>query len=414
MTCRVLSDIADIVMGQSPPGEAVTQEPLGLPLLNGPTEFGTHHPAPSQYTRDVRKAARTGDILFCVRGSTTGRMNWADREYAIGRGIAAVRHKENERAQPFVRAVIELQLPGLLAQATGSTFPNVSASQLAALPAPDIGLAEQLSIARILGALDDKIELNRSLSETLEAIAQALFQSWFVDFDPVRAKASGEAPESICRRLGLTPMLLALFPDRLVESELGEIPEGWAASVLGAVIDIFDSKRVPLSNREREQRKGEFPYYGAASVMDYVNDYLFDGVFVLTGEDGSVVNPNGTPILQYVWGKFWVNNHAHVLQAKPPMSSEQLLLFLRRTNIAALVTGAVQAKLSQANMKRIPYVQPTSAINEEFGKLIASKFELIRSLSDERRTLETVRNTLLPKLLAGSLQIPVEAQHGFD
>lgn len=270
---------------------------------------------------------------------------------------------------------------------------------------------DQAAIARVLRSFDDKIELNRRLSETLEAIAQAMFQSWFVDFDPVRAKASGEAPDAICQRLGLTPELLALFPDRLVESELGEVPEGWNASVLGDVIDIFDSKRVPLSNREREQRKGEFPYYGAASVMDYVDDYLFDGVFVLMGEDGSVVNPDGTPILQYVWDKFWVNNHAHVLQAKPPISNEQLLLFLRNTNIAALVTGAVQAKLSQGNLKRIPYVQAPDLLNEAFGRLVASKFELIRSLSDECRTLEAVRNALLPKLLAGSLQIPAEARH---
>jgi type I restriction enzyme S subunit len=88
-------------------------------------------------------------------------------------------------------------------------------------------LPEQRAIAHILGTLDDKIELNRHMNETLEAIARAIFKSWFVDFDPVRAKASGEPPESICQRLGLTPDLLALFPERLIDSELGEIPEGW-------------------------------------------------------------------------------------------------------------------------------------------------------------------------------------------
>src|SRR5262249_54157861 len=83
------------------------------------------------------------------------------------------------------------------------------------------------AIAHILGTLDDKIELNRRINETLEAIARAIFNSWFVDFDPVRAKANGEPPKSICRRLHLTPDLLALFPDRFQGSELGEIPEGW-------------------------------------------------------------------------------------------------------------------------------------------------------------------------------------------
>lgn len=269
----------------------------------------------------------------------------------------------------------------------------------------------QRSAAKMLGSLDDKIGLNRRVSEILEAIAQALFQSWFVDFDPVRAKASGEAHESTCQRLGLTPELLALFPDQLVESELGEIPVGWSVRMLGDVIDIFDSKRIPLSSREREQRRGTYPYIGAAAVMDHVDDYLFDGVFVLMGEDGSVTNLDGTPILQYVWGKFWVNNHAHVLQAKLPISNEHLLLFLRQANIASLVTGAVQAKLSQGNMKRISFVQAPDAINRAFGELIAPSFGAIRLLSEESRTLAETRNSLLPKLLTESLLVAAEAQH---
>src|SRR5687767_2607518 len=133
-----LGDNAEILMGQSPPGETCNTAGVGLPLLNGPTEYGPHHPKPMQYTTHARKRAIVGDILFCVRGSTTGRMNWADREYAIGRGVAAIRHKTNPELQPFVRAVIEYGLPGLLAQATGSTFPNVSAEQLAGLWWPSL------------------------------------------------------------------------------------------------------------------------------------------------------------------------------------------------------------------------------------------------------------------------------------
>ena len=185
-----LSFNAEIVMGQSPPGEACNVVGHGLPLLNGPTEYGPHHPTPVQFTTDARKRALPGDILFCVRGSTTGRMNWADREYAIGRGVAAIRHKKRPELQPFVRAVIEHGLPGLLAQATGSTFPNVSATQLAGLWWPSLDEDEQRAIAHILGTLDDKIELNRRMNETLEAMARALFKSWFIEFDPVRRNAA--------------------------------------------------------------------------------------------------------------------------------------------------------------------------------------------------------------------------------
>ena len=265
---------------------------------------------------------------------------------------------------------------------------------------------EQRAIAHILGTLDDKIELNRRMNETLEAIARAIFKSWFVDFDPVRAKMSGEPPESICQRLGLTPDLLALFPDRLIDSELGEIPEGWSASTLGSHIEIFDSKRVPLSNREREKRKGIYPYYGATSVMDHVDDFIFDGIYVLIGEDGSVVKENGEPFLQYVWGKFWVNNHAHVLQAKKPVSNEHLLLMLKQTNVASFVTGAVQLKISQGNLKRIPFVSATEPLIKNFAKIIAPLFDMIRAREDEIKILIEERDALLPKLLSGELRVP--------
>ena len=183
-----LGEHVEVVMGQSPAGDTCNRSGAGVPLLNGPTEFGLHHPEPLQFTTNPCKVALPGDLLFCVRGSTTGRMNWADQKYAIGRGVAAIRHKRVRELQPFVRAVVEFNLSGLLAQATGSTFPNVSARQLANLSWPVMEASKQRAIAHILGTLDDKIELNRRMNETLEAMAHALFKSWFVDFDPVRAK----------------------------------------------------------------------------------------------------------------------------------------------------------------------------------------------------------------------------------
>ena len=152
MASETIADFVDIVMGQSPPGGTVSGD-IGIPLLNGPTEFGPHHPTPVQFTTDARKIANPGDLLFCVRGST-GRMNWADQKYAIGRGLAAFRHRQVSELQPFVRAVIEFQLPKLLAQATGSIFPNVSASQLAAIPYPNFSMLEQRRIAAILDKAD--------------------------------------------------------------------------------------------------------------------------------------------------------------------------------------------------------------------------------------------------------------------
>jgi type I restriction enzyme S subunit len=127
-------------------------------------------------------------------------------------------------------------------------------------------VADQIAITDILRRLDDKIALNRRISETLETIAQALFQSWFVDFDPVRAKASGEAPDAICQRLGLTPELLALFPDRLVESELGEIPEGWDVRPAGQLSDIGIGKTPP--RKEVEWFSNTPKHYRWISIRD--------------------------------------------------------------------------------------------------------------------------------------------------
>ena len=165
----VLSDIARVTMGQSPKKEFVSSTREGLPLLNGPTEFGSSHPTPVQWSTSFSKTAEPGDILFCVRGSTTGRMNWADQQYAIGRGIASI-SAINPQERHFVRAAIDLVLPELLAAATGSTFPNVSRLQLSELPVALPSAAVRTEISGLLGALDDKIESNQAVITRAEQL----------------------------------------------------------------------------------------------------------------------------------------------------------------------------------------------------------------------------------------------------
>lgn len=258
----------------------------------------------------------------------------------------------------------------------------------------------QYKISNLLTILDDRIHLLRETNATLESIAQALFKSWFVDFDPVRAKAEGRTPE------GIDAETAALFPDSFEKSELGLVPRGWKSVSLREVVTIFDSQRIPLSSQERKKRKGLFPYYGAAALMDHINDYIFDGVYLLLGEDGSVINPDGSPVTQYVWGKMWVNNHAHVLQGANSISTEHLLLAIKNINIRPYVTGAVQAKLSQTNMWRIPFLMPSKLVAENFNKAISIFFEKIRYNSEHLRTLIDLRDMLLPRLISGQLRLP--------
>ncbi|MEE9905393.1 MAG: restriction endonuclease subunit S [Chlorobium sp.] len=401
-----LGDVAEITMGQSPAGVHCNKEGDGFPLLNGPTEFGDSHPMPVQFTTDPKKKANKGDLLFCVRGSTTGRMNWADQEYSIGRGIAAIRGK-NGYPNSFIRTLIESQLEGLLVQATGSTFPNVSGKMLFELCVPEISVKSASAIAGIIEPIDDRIALLRETNATLESIAQAIFKSWFIDFDPVKAKQQGEEPQ------GMDAATAALFPDAFQDSELGAIPAGWKVGSLKQAVSIFDSKRIPLSGNERAKRQGSYPYYGAASVMDYIDSYLFEGVYFLMGEDGSVVRNDGRAVVQYVWGRFWVNNHAHILQGKNGITTEHAMIFAKNLCVKPYITGAVQAKLSQSNMWRIPFLFPSLNICECFGDTIKPIYDKIRANTDKIQTLASIRDALLPRLISGKLRLPeAEAMAG--
>jgi type I restriction enzyme, S subunit len=259
-------------------------------------------------------------------------------------------------------------------------------------------LPEQHAIAQILGTLDDKIELNRRMNETLDGIARTLFKSWFVDFDPVRAKGEG-------RDSGLPKPIADLFPDSFEDSELGKIPKGWKAGIIVDHMTNFDSKRIPVSGAERAKRQGPFPYHGAAGIMDYVDSYLFDGIYLLVGEDGTVMREGGLGVTQYVWGKFWVNNHAHVLQGAGAVSTEQLYLYFHFEPVFPYVTGAVQPKLSQGRMNTMPFVFAGDPTCRAFAEVVKPWFARQRANTDENRTLADLRDTLLPKLISGDIRV---------
>lgn len=185
----------------------------------------------------------------------------------------------------------------------------------------------------------------------------------------------------------------------------GEMPTDWHLGTVSEIIELHDSKRIPLSKRERADLSKIYPYYGATSVMDYVDRYLFDGIYLLLSEDGTVVDSKGFPILQYVEGKFWVNNHAHIITGKNGFTVETLYLLFSLTNVQSIVTGAVQLKISQANLKKVPIIIPSMAELEAFDLVIQSIFSQIRNLRAENDSLAATRDTLLPKLMSGELDV---------
>lgn len=257
--------------------------------------------------------------------------------------------------------------------ATGTTIKNVSLKQMREYSFLIPKLEEQQRIAKVLHLLDQKIENNQKINNNLEQQAKALYKNWFFDFTPF--------------------------------STDGNLPDGWRLGTVSDIIQLHDSKRVPLSGAERDKMAKIYPYYGATSLMDYVDNYLFDGIYLLLGEDGTVVDSLGFPILQYVYGQFWVNNHAHIITGKSGFSVEELYLFFSLTNIKSIVTGAVQQKVSQQNLKKVPAIIPSKDALSAFDELIQPIFSQIRNLRDENARLVDTRDTLLPKLMSGELDV---------
>ena len=239
-------------------------------------------------------------------------------------------------------------------------------------------LQEQEYITKTLYNLDSKIQNLQNQNKILEQMAQAIFKSWFVDFD------------------GVTE-----FED----SELGQIPKGWAIGKIKDIVEIFDGKRIPLSSMERISKKGNFPYYGATTIIDYIDEYIFDGTFFLLGEDGSVIHDDGTPFVQYVRGKIWVNNHAHVIQGKIPFSTEFIYLFFKNFNINPWITGTTQLKLNQTNLLSISIIIPSQMILEKFNKNMVQIFSQIIENEKSISVLTNLHDSLLPKLMSGEIRV---------
>lgn len=231
------------------------------------------------------------------------------------------------------------------------------------------GVHAQRKIARVLSALDDKIEVNQKINDNLLQQLHSLFNY--------------------------------TFPYTIAEN----LPESWHVGTLNEAIVLHDSQRIPLSNSERAKMKKLYPYYGATAMMDYVDNYIFDGTYLLLGEDGTVMDALGHPVLQYVWGKFWVNNHAHVLTGKNGFTPEILFLLLKNLPIKSAVTGAVQPKISQKNLKSLQIVIPPKKELEKFSIQIAALFAQFRNNTKQITSLMNLRDLILPNLMTGKIKI---------
>ena len=216
-----------------------------------------------------------------------------------------------------------------------------------------------------------------------------------------------ELLETITKRIELnkhTNNNLLQLGDLIYNNFFNDSKNDWNVKTLKEISNNFDSKRKPMSSREREEHKGNYPYYGATSIIDYVDSYLFDDTYILMGEDGTVVTADNKPVLQYIWGKFWANNHAHVLQGSI-VSNEYLYFALRNTDVKSLVTGAVQPKINQENMNKLKFIIP----DKDNLKILENNLSILMKKYKDNcckiSTLEQIRDTLLPKLMNGEIDL---------
>lgn len=169
----------------------------------------------------------------------------------------------------------------------------------------------------------------------------------------------------------------------------------WKEFLIEDLAEFCNAKRVPLSSMQRQQLQGSYPYYGASGIVDYVNDYIFEGSHVLISEDGENLKSRNTPIAFEASGKFWVNNHAHILKAKEPHLTKILIHYFAQLDLTPYLTGAVQPKLNKATLSKIPLYLPSSTAEQKaIASVLSSLDDKIDLLHRQNKTLEAMAETL--------------------
>ncbi len=276
----------------------------------------------------------------------------------------------------------------------GSAQPFISQTDIRELyvKIPEINV--QRKIGEILFELESKISANNALSKTLEGIAQSIFKSWFVDFEPVKAKMAGEKP------VGMDASTAALFPDSMQESELGLIPKGWNIQCIGDISKIEGGK---MLSREEFKVDGMFPIFGGAGVMGHSNLSNAQGFVITVGRVGAYCGQ-----FFYHRGSAWVNNNASRIIPLESISGEWVYLFLKSFDIESIKKGAAQPFVSNSDLANSKLMMPLIEIIERFTEIVRPIFEYSESIKYQSNLLTKLRDSLAPRLISGELNIPEE------
>lgn len=332
-----VDNVAEIVMGQAPPGNECNTEGRGEVFVKA-GEFSDRYPVIREWTTKPLRRALRGDVLICVVGATAGKVNLGI-DCAIGRSVAAVRPIGERVRTDYLHGFFRTQTDRLRARSQGVAQGVITAEMLQSTPLPLPSLAEQKRIATILDAADALREKRLEAKQFVRDLEFSYFRELFGD------------PTSN--------------------------PKRWPLARLGDLASNEDGRRVPVKAADRRNRSGAYPYYGASGIIDYVDEYLFEGDRLLIGEDGANLLARSSPIAFMASGRFWVNNHAHVLASNRRAELRFLQFVIELADLKPFVSGTAQPKLNQANLDRIPVISPPLEMQRRFCAWVKKSGELL-------------------------------------
>lgn len=360
------------------------------------------------------------DVLLNITGDSVARCCQIDPHILparVNQHVSIIRSKPEKLVPRFLRYFLispTMQAQMLSWAYAGATRKALTKSMIESFKIPTPDLPIQQRIAHILGTLDEKIELNRRMNLTLEEMAAAIFKSWFIDFDPVRAKAEGRDP-------GLPADIAALFPDSFENSELGEIPKGWRVKHLPDAIEVNPSRSLSRGMTAPYVAMKEMPTRLSRPTgwwrRKFGSGSKFQNGDVLLARITPCLENGKTTFVDFLDGKEvgWGSTEYIVLCSKPPLPSEFTYCLARserlREHAISNMTGTSgRQRVPATCFDRFPVVAPDDDVAVVFGKLVQPAFRKTRANDIQSRILEKTRDALLPKLLSGELEAPAIGQ----
>ncbi len=374
-----------------------------------------------------RYALKDGDILIAMTGATVGKVSRFPRtngRYFVNQRVGKVYLTQPEAANyRYLYYVLsqDICVQQMFGTADGSAQANISGKQIESLEIPLPFVETQKAIAEILGSLDDKIKLNRVMNGTLESLAGAIFKAWFIDFEPVKAKAAGAASFP-----GIPQNLFDQLPNKLTNSELGLIPEGWEYVPIGDLVKVVGGG-TPSTKKPEFWENGEHPFCTPKDMSRLNSPVLLDTGRHITQAGVAKISSGQLPV-----GTVLLSSRApigYLALAETPVSVNQgiiamctgdipnvyVLLWTEENMevIKARASGSTFAEISKRNFRPIPALRPNTQSLTAFDDIARPLYELIVSNERESCTLAIIRDALLPKLISGELRVS-EANSTFE